>query len=100
MAAKAAYETALACVRKGGTLAVVGMPADPIPVSAVSLVAGEIRIVASAVGTRQDLSELLELAAQGKVRCRQETQPLAEVGAVFERMRKGQITGRVVLTPA
>jgi propanol-preferring alcohol dehydrogenase len=98
-ASAAAYETALTSVRKGGTIAVVGMPAEPIRVSAVSLVAGEIRMVASAVGTRQDLTELLALAAEGKVRCRYETQPLEEVQTVLERLRNGQVTGRIVLVP-
>jgi propanol-preferring alcohol dehydrogenase len=41
---------------------------------------------------------VLELAADGKLHCITETQPLAQVNAVFERMRRGQITGRVVLT--
>jgi propanol-preferring alcohol dehydrogenase len=40
---------------------------------------------------------VLELAAAGKLRCLTETQPLSEVNAVFERMRRGQINGRVVL---
>ncbi|MBM3735539.1 MAG: zinc-dependent alcohol dehydrogenase [Acidobacteria bacterium] len=97
--AKAAYESALTCLRKGGTLVVVGMPAEPISVSAVTLVAGEYRIIASAVGTREDLRELLDLAAAGGIRCRVETAPLSEAGAALERMRNGAITGRVVLTP-
>ena len=97
--AKSAYETAFPCVRKGGTLVVVGMPADPIPVSAVTLVAGELRIIASAVGTRADLAELLELASRGGIRCRYETQPLANAADALDRMKRGEITGRVVLTP-
>jgi propanol-preferring alcohol dehydrogenase len=96
---KAAYESALTSVRKGGTLVVVGMPSDPIPVSAVALVAGELRIIASAVGTRADLAELLELAARGGIRCRHEVRPLADAGESLERMRRGEITGRVVLMP-
>jgi propanol-preferring alcohol dehydrogenase len=96
---KTAYETGLACVRKAGTLIVVGMPSEPIPVSAVTLVAGELKIIASAVGTREDLAELLELAARGGIRCRFETRPLGDAHAVLEQMRAGNITGRVVLTP-
>lgn len=96
---KAAYEMALGCVRKGGTLVAVGMPPEPIPVSAVTLVAGELRIIASAVGTREDMRELLDLAAKGGIKCRFETKPLAEANAVLQRMKSGEITGRVVLTP-
>ena len=96
-ASRAAYETALGCVRKGGTLAVVGMPAEPVPVSMVALVSGEIRIVASAVGTREDLRELLDLAATGAVRCRVETVPLDQAAAALERLKQGAVTGRIVL---
>ena len=96
-ASKAAYESALGCVRKGGTLAVVGMPPEPVPVSMVALVSGEIRIVASAVGTRQDLRELLELAATGAVRCRYETVALAQAAGALERLKSGSVSGRIVL---
>ncbi len=98
-AAKAAYEAALSSLRKGGTMVVVGMPAEPIPVSAVALVAGELRIIASAVGTREDLRELLELAAAGGIHCETRLEPLANAGGALERMKRGDITGRVVLTP-
>jgi len=96
-ASRAAYESALRSLKRGGTLAVVGMAPEPINVSAVALVSGETRIIASAVGTRQDLRELLGLAAKGKVRCKTERRPLAEVGEVFERMKQGQVMGRVVV---
>lgn len=96
-ASKAAYESAFACVRKGGTLAVVGMPAEAVPVSMVALVSGEIRVVASAVGTREDLRELLDLAATGAVRCRYETAPLSDAAGALERLKQGNVSGRLVL---
>lgn len=95
---KAAYETALRSLRRGGTLSIVGMAPEPINLSTVAMVSGEYRIVASAVGTRQDLREVLELAAAGKVKCRIEEKPFSEVGAVLEEMEQGKLLGRVVLT--
>lgn len=97
-AAKAAYDTAFKCLAPGGTLSVVGLPAEPLSFPALALVGIEARIVGSSVGTREDMRAVLELAAAGKLRCMVETQPLAEVNSVFERMRLGQINGRVVLT--
>jgi len=38
------------------------------------------------------------LAAQGKLHCQVATRPLADVNAIFEDMRGGKISGRVVLT--
>jgi propanol-preferring alcohol dehydrogenase len=92
-----AYDAALKGLRKAGTLAVVGMPNEPFPVSAVSMVSGEYRIIASAVGTREDLRGVLALAATGAVRCRHETARLEDIGAVFERLKTGSVPGRVVL---
>jgi propanol-preferring alcohol dehydrogenase len=98
-ASSAAYETALRSLRKGGTLAVVGMAPEPFPVSAVSLISGEIRIVGSAVGTRQDLVELFELVERYPIRCHVETRPLAAINDAFEELRNGKVLGRIVLEP-
>lgn len=98
-AAKAAYETAFACVRPTGTLLAVGLPANDICFPPIMMAAGEIRIQATAVGTRQDLSEVLALAATGKIRCHTTTRPLGEASAVLKEMREGKLSGRVVLTP-
>jgi len=97
-ASAAAYETALRVLRKGGTLAVVGMPNEPFKVSAVALVSGETRIVASAVGTREDLRELFEMVTKFPIRCHIETRALDALPEVFEEMKQGKILGRVVLT--
>ena len=97
-ASPAAYETALRCLRRGGTLAVVGMANEPFKVSAVSLVSGETRIVASAVGTRADLRELFALMERHPIHCKIQTRPLDSVNDVFDEMKRGAIIGRVVLT--
>jgi propanol-preferring alcohol dehydrogenase len=95
---KAAYDTAFYCVRPTGTLLAVGLPANEISFPAIMMAAGEINIKASAVGTREDLREVLALAAQGQLHCEVTTRPLADANAVLEEMRTGHISGRVVLT--
>ncbi len=97
-AAKAAYDTAFKCLRPAGTLSVVGLPSEALTFPALALVGIEARVIGSSVGTRDDMRAVLELAASGKLRCLTESQPLAQVNSVFERMRRGQINGRVVLT--
>ena len=97
-ASAAAYETALRCLRRGGTMAVVGMANEPFKVSAVSLISTEAHIVASAVGTRSDLQELFALMDQHPIRCKIETRPLDSVNQVFDDMKRGAILGRIVLT--
>jgi propanol-preferring alcohol dehydrogenase len=98
-AAKAAYNMAFYGLRPTGTLLVVGLPADDICFPPIMMAAGEVRIQATAVGTRDDLREVLAMAAAEKVRCQVTTRPLAQANEVLEDLRHGRIAGRVVLTP-
>ncbi|MGO9591531.1 MAG: alcohol dehydrogenase catalytic domain-containing protein [Candidatus Acidiferrales bacterium] len=98
-AAKAAYDAAFYSVRPSGTLLVVGLPAENICFPPILMAAREIRMQASAVGTREDLSEILAMAATGKVRCQVAARPLAAANEVLEQLRRGNISGRIVLTP-
>jgi D-arabinose 1-dehydrogenase-like Zn-dependent alcohol dehydrogenase len=41
----------------------------------------------------------LAMAAEGKVHCQATARPLAAVNEVLDDLRRGQISGRVVLTP-
>ena len=97
-AAKAAYDIAFRCLRPTGTLLMVGLPAESICFPPILMAAGEVRIRASAVGTRLELREVLALAEAGKVRCQVTTRSLAEINRVLEELDRGEITGRVVLT--
>jgi len=98
-ASKAAYDTAFSALRPGGTLAVVGLPAEPLTFAAIAMVAAEARIIASAVGSRADVREVLDLAAAGKVSCKVETRPLGQINEIFQQMRLGKLAGRAVVTP-
>jgi propanol-preferring alcohol dehydrogenase len=98
-AAKAAYDTAFPCVRPAGMLLVVGLPSESICFPPILMAASEVRIQASSVGTRQDMREMLAMAAAGKVRCEVSSTPLAQVNEVLEQLRHGQVSGRMVLVP-
>jgi len=97
-AAKAAYDTAFRCLRPTGTLLVVGLPAENICFPPIMMAASEARIRASAVGTRQELREVLALAEAGKVQCQVATRSLSEVNSAMGELERGRVTGRVVLT--
>jgi len=98
-AARAAYDAAFPSVRPGGILLVVGLPSESLCFPPILMAASEIRIKASSVGTRQDMRELLAMAAAGKVRCEVATRPLTQVNEVLEQLRHGQVHGRMVLVP-
>lgn len=94
---RVAYETALKSLRRAGTLVIVGMSPEPIPLSTQAMLAGEFRIVTSTVGTRKDLQEILELASDGSIRCRVTEGKLEDINQIFDDMEKGKLVGRVVL---
>jgi alcohol dehydrogenase, propanol-preferring len=96
-AAKAAYELAFNSLRPAGILLVVGLPAENICFPPIMMAAREVRIHATAVGTRQDLREVLAMAAAGKIRCQVATHALADVNTVLNHLRRGEISGRAVL---
>ena len=98
-AAKAAYDTAFPCVRPTGKLMVVGLPSESLCFPAIVMAALEVRIQASSVGTREDIRELLAVAAAGKVRCQVTTRPLAQANEVLAELRVGAVLGRIVLVP-
>lgn len=95
---KKAFEQAYRSLKRGGTLVLIGLPNDELPIPIFDTVLNGVTVKGSIVGTRKDLQEALEFAAQGKVKVNIETQPLEKINEVFERMEKGQINGRVVLT--
>lgn len=97
---KKAFEQAYGSVKRGGTLVVVGLPNDELPIPIFDTVLNGVTVKGSIVGTRKDLQESIEFAAQGKVRTNIEVQPLDNINDVFERMANGKINGRVVLTMA
>jgi alcohol dehydrogenase, propanol-preferring len=98
-AAAAAYQAAFYCLRPTGTLLVVGLPAEAICFPPILMASLEVRIQASAVGTRQDLTEVLAMAASGKLRCQVSAKPLEYAPEALDQLRRGQVSGRIVLVP-
>ena len=94
---RAAFAQAIGMLRRGGTCSLVGLPPGDFPTPIFDVVLKRLTIRGSIVGTGQDLQEALQFAAEGQVRSTIETQPLEAVPAVFERLRRGDVQGRVVL---
>ena len=92
-----AFEQAISMVARGGTVSLNGLPPGDFPLDIFGMVLNGITVRGSIVGTRLDLQESLDFAALGKVRATVERARIEDVNAIFERMHKGQIEGRVVL---
>lgn len=95
---KIAFEQAYRSVKRGGTLVVVGLPNEELPIPIFNTVLNGVSVKGSIVGTRIDMKEALDFAARGKVKAQIETAPLSEVNTILDNMVHGKINGRVVLT--
>ncbi|WP_028266297.1 alcohol dehydrogenase catalytic domain-containing protein [Arthrobacter sp. MA-N2] len=81
-----------------GRLVVVGVPHEPLSVSAAALVMGSSSVAGHASGTAKDSEDTLRFAALTGVRPMIETYPLEKAAEGFDRMMSGRARFRVVLT--
>ena len=82
---------------RGGTMSLVGLPPGEFPLSIFDTVLNRKTIRGSIVGTRTDLIESLQFAAEGKVASHYSMDRLENINGIFDRMRAGKIEGRVVM---
>jgi len=92
------FQQAAEYVRPRGTVVVIGLPAGAyIRAPVFESVLKMVRIQASYVGNRQDSAEALDFFARGLIHAPFKTVDLKDLPDVYEKMHKGQITGRYVL---
>jgi propanol-preferring alcohol dehydrogenase len=98
----AGYELGLQLLGKRGLFVGVGLPPTSegaFSVDVFRLFSIEPTIMFSAVGNVQDMRELVDLAAAGKVRTHVDrTGPLSDLDAIFEELETGKFLGRAVIT--
>ncbi len=84
---------ALRVLKKGGTLALAGIYMTPIPEIDYSLLYQERKIVSVANSTRQDVKDLIELAAKIPIKTEIQIFPLKEVNRVLQLLKRSEIKG-------
>jgi propanol-preferring alcohol dehydrogenase len=92
-----AFKQALGMVRRGGTVALNGLPPGEFSLSIFDMVLDGTTVRGSIVGTRLDLQESLAFASAGKVKATVATDRLENINQIFQKMHAGQIEGRIVL---
>jgi D-arabinose 1-dehydrogenase-like Zn-dependent alcohol dehydrogenase len=85
-------------LRPDGRLVLMGYEAKPLVVSPMDLLMKRIKVIGSQQNGRAYLHEALALAASGKVRVMTENYQLDEIGKAYERVEKGQVRFRAVVT--
>lgn len=95
--AKSAFNSAVDAMRAGGRIVAVGLPPESMSLNIPRLVLDGIQVVGSLVGTREDLAEAFQFAAEGKVVPKVTKRPLGDINAIFREMEQGKIKGRMVI---
>ena len=98
----AGFELGLRSLRRGGVFVSVGMPAaseGPLPINILDLVGRDPLIMASVVGTVEEMRELVALAVDGKVTTHVgRTGGLDDLPTVLDELEGAAYPGRAVLT--
>ncbi|TQR61100.1 alcohol dehydrogenase AdhP [Campylobacter troglodytis] len=92
-----AFKQAVGVVRRGGTVAMNGLPPGEFPVNIFGMILNGITLRGSIVGTRLDLQEALAFAEDNKVKAHVTPAKLEDINKVFDNMKAGKIDGRMVL---
>lgn len=92
-----AFPQAVGALRRGGTVALVGLPPEKFPLDIFTTVLFGLTVRGSIVGTRKDMDEALDFFARGKIDPTFTIRPMADINAIFGEMEAGAIDGRVVI---
>ena len=97
----AGFELGLKLLVRGGLFICVGMPAageNPITIHPLEMLRKDPLIMASAVGTVEEMRELVSLAADGKVKTHVSRRAkLSEVNAILDELEVAAYPGRAII---
>ena len=93
-----AMSDSLEGLRPDGRFVLMGYEAKPFPVPPADAILKRLRIIGSQQNGTEFLYEALDYAAKGKVKVIAETYRLDEVRKAYERVEKGQVRFRAVIT--
>lgn len=81
-----------------GELVVIGVSADPLPISPVQLIQPALSVTGHPSGTAREVEETMHFAVLSGVRARIEQRPLSEAAEAYAAMEQGRARYRMVLT--
>ena len=91
------YNAYLNLLKRDGTMILVGMPDQPVPLAAGALIMGRKRLVGSLIGGIRETQEMLDFCATHNVASDIELIPAARINEAYERMIKGDVRYRFVI---
>jgi propanol-preferring alcohol dehydrogenase len=98
----AGFGLGLRLLRRGGLFVAVGIPPSSegnIELNPFEFIVKDPTVICSAVGTVQDMRELVDLAAAGRVKSHvSRVGALSDLGDVLDELEAGKYVGRAVIT--
>jgi len=91
------YNQYLGMLGLEGTMVVVGVPPQPTPVAAMSLILGNKRLAGSLIGGIPETQEMLDYCGERKILSDIEVIPIQKINEAYERMLKGDVRYRFVI---
>ena len=97
----ATWSHSVKSLRPGGTIVISGATSGPNPAAELTRIFFlELKVVGSTMGTKEELAGLLSMCATTGIRpIIDSVVPLGDAREAFERMEKGDLFGKLVLTP-
>jgi uncharacterized zinc-type alcohol dehydrogenase-like protein len=94
------YNKHLGMLRVQGTMVVVGVPPEPTPVAAFSLISGNKRLAGSLIGGIAETQEMLDYCGQRGIVSDVEVIPIQKINEAYDRMVRGDVKYRFVIDVA
>jgi uncharacterized zinc-type alcohol dehydrogenase-like protein len=91
------YNRYLGILRPQGAMVIVGVPPEPTPVAAFSLVVGNKRLAGSMIGGIAETQEMLDYCARNKIVSDIEIIPVQKINQAYERTIRGDVRYRFVI---
>jgi uncharacterized zinc-type alcohol dehydrogenase-like protein len=90
----------LGLLRTNGTHICVGVPSEPSPIAAFSLLGGRKSLAGSGIGGLAETQEMLDFCAENNIVSEIEMIDIKDISAAYERMVKGDVRYRFVIDMA
>jgi uncharacterized zinc-type alcohol dehydrogenase-like protein len=91
------YNAYLGMLRPRGAMVLVGIPPEPAPVAAFSLIVGNKRLAGSMIGGIAETQEMLDYCAAHEIASDVEVIPIQKINDAYERMIRGDVHYRFVI---
>jgi uncharacterized zinc-type alcohol dehydrogenase-like protein len=87
----------LNCLKRDGTMTLVGAPAKPVPLAGFSLIMPRRQLAGSLIGGLPETQEMLDFCAERGIVCDIEMITMQQVNEAYERVLKSQVKYRFVV---